>query len=357
MTESFYIRTEDAADDVLIFPIGTFYRDGKKREFTKEDAALMVANFKDGVLGETRLPPVNREHKRENGKVGSIADVWLTDDGVRGRVDGDLTGFDYLSPEVRWEWTHPHTNVTHKNVLMGAAATNYPFFLDKMALNSEAALLWMGSDWAEVKQGGERPQNYNKEGGHKMPDEKELLEQQPEVEVPAVPVTLRLPEDFTEKIASLEAQLKAQSEEFTSKLETERTQRKSVEEKFAESEKARRLMHFGDVIATFAAADEPEQFAEDLYAVEQLDAELAERMIARLRANAEAATQGELFAQKSKATAPVIGDPFLAKVEKTRQEHFSEMPVAEGWVEAEKLVERENKELARDYANRTRGGS
>ena len=190
-----------------------------------------------------------------------------------------------------------------------------------------------------------------------MPDEKELLEQQPEVEVPAVPVTLRLPEDFTEKIASLEAQLKAQSEEFTSKLETERTQRKSVEEKFAESEKARRLMHFGDVIATFAAADEPEQFAEDLYAVEQLDAELAERMIARLRANAEAATQGELFAQKSKATAPVIGDPFEAKVEKARLEHFAEKPKAEGWVLALDMIAAENPDMARQYATDNRGGS
>lgn len=350
MTESFYIRTEDAADDVLIFPIGTFYRDGKKREFTREDAALMVANFKGGVLGEKRLPPVNREHKREAGKVGSIADVWLTDDGVRGKVDGDLTGFDYLSPEVRWEWTHPHTNVTHKNVLMGAAATNYPFFLDKMALNSEAALLWMGSDWAEVKTSGDVPQDYQKE--LEMTEEaKKVPEQEPVAPLEAV--TEAPAEDYAERFAALEEQFAT----VTANLEKEKAQRESVEEKFAASEKARRLMHFGDVIATFAVGDEPEQFAEDLYKVEQLDAELAERLIARLRANAEAANSGELFAQKSKATATVIGDPFEGKVEKARVEHFAEKPKAEGWVLAMDMVAAENPGLARQYTQDNRGGS
>jgi hypothetical protein len=75
--------------------------------------------------------------------VARITDLWLADDGVRGKVEevdgyeGALKAFDYLSPEVRWTWTHPQTGQEYKNVLFGAAATNYPFFLGQMALHGE----------------------------------------------------------------------------------------------------------------------------------------------------------------------------------------------------------------------------
>lgn len=159
-------------------------------------------------------------------------------------------------------------------------------------------------------------------------------------------------ENYAEKFAALEEQFA----EVKAQLEEEKTKRTEVEEKFAESEKARRLIHFTDVIGTLAVSDEPEKFAEDLYAVDQLDGELAERMIARMRALTEAVSQGELFAQKSKAQAPEIGDPWEQKVEATRREYFAELPLEKGWVEAEKMLAKSNRDMARDYAERTRGG-
>ena len=170
--------------------------------------------------------------------------------------------------------------------------------------------------------------------------------------VPEAQETENETDNFAEKFAALEERFA----EVQAQLEQEQTDRKAIEEKFAESEKARRLMHFADVIGTLAVSDEPEQFAEDLYAMEQVDGELTERMIARMRALTEAVSQGELFAQKSKAKAPEVGDPWLKKVEAVRQEHFATMPVAEGWVEAEKLAANTDPEAARDYAERTRRG-
>ena len=205
MHDAYYIPTSDAADDVLIFPIGRFYRGGKERQFTAEDAALMVQNYEDNVLQRAHGQlPVNAEHKRENGKIASITSLRVADDGVRGNVDGDVSKFDYLSPEVRWSWTDPYTGAEHKNVLMGAAATNYPFFLGKMALHDDA-LLWTGSEWQDItpsESGGTVPlENVSEvempEDIEQVPVEEptEELATEPEVET----------EDYAEKIASLEA--------------------------------------------------------------------------------------------------------------------------------------------------------
>jgi hypothetical protein len=85
---------------------------------------------------------------------------------------------------VRWQWVNPYTGIQHKNVLMGAGATNYPFFLDRMTLNDDTALLWTGSEWSEVpddeyadrealhKSRSARAKKYSiaaKDGGHLTP--------------------------------------------------------------------------------------------------------------------------------------------------------------------------------------------
>jgi hypothetical protein len=43
-------------------------------------------------------------------------------------------------------------------------------------------------------------------------------------------------------------------------------------------------------------------------------------------------------------------------VEKTRLESYSELPQAAGWVKAETQVAANEPQMARDYAERTRGG-
>ena len=137
MDEYFLIPIEKGTlNDVLIFPIGPFQRDGRAREFTTEMAREMVANFEADVIG--RQPPVNREHMREHGRIGRITGLRLASDGVRGDIeeadgyDGAMKAFDYLSPEVRWEWTNPYTGETHRNVLFGAGATRQHVLINRV---------------------------------------------------------------------------------------------------------------------------------------------------------------------------------------------------------------------------------
>jgi hypothetical protein len=372
----FFIPTEDAAEGVLIFPVGKFYRDGVEREFTPADANQMVANFRNNIIG--RLPPVNREHKRELGKIGNITRLYAAPDGVRGDIDGDLSGFDYISPEVRWTWPHPKTGEEHKAVLMGAGATNYPFFGGDMSLNNDAALLWTGSEWEEYENMPDENTLWdkikdqvnelvNQRLGDQATDDNEqeeaggteMAQETPEVEVQAASQETELAteptaEDYAERIGTLEAQL----ESFAAALKEEKTARDQIQEAFNESEKQRRLMHFSDVVRTFAVGtDEPEKFAEDLYAIEQADPELAERVVTRWRAASEAVQKAGLFEQFSQADkGESAGDPFLNAVEAKRLELYADEPQAEGWVKAEKLVAQAEPQMARDYAIRSRGG-
>lgn len=154
----FYVRVEKSiGEGVLIFPIGTYHRDGEERDFTRADAEEMVRNFDDNIL--ERQPPVNLEHERAGGRVGHVTRLWVADDGVRGEVkavaghEGDLRDFDYISPEIKWLWTHPFTAQEYENVLMGLALTNYPYLLGRMALHS--GQVWMGTDWGDWRSLGD----------------------------------------------------------------------------------------------------------------------------------------------------------------------------------------------------------
>lgn len=135
-----FIPIEKGLDNVLVFPIGKFIRGGEQREFTVADAVEMVRNFGNNIL--ERDVPVNKEHDRPEGRVGKVLRLWVAEDGVRGKLDSDDTAkqFGYVSPEVRWEWQHPHSGEMYKNVLMGLALTNYPYFLGKMNL-------WSDGNW------------------------------------------------------------------------------------------------------------------------------------------------------------------------------------------------------------------
>jgi hypothetical protein len=155
--ERFYVPIQkDTYGDVLLFPVSTFYRDGKKRKFTAAQAEEMVRNFKDNVLGRTdgKLP-VNAEHERWRGRIGYVVDMAVRDGQPFVKLEesksGVLDGFDYISPEIRWLWTHPFTGAEHKNVLMGVAATNYPFLLGKTAIAK--ALVWGDGEWFQAKAG------------------------------------------------------------------------------------------------------------------------------------------------------------------------------------------------------------
>lgn len=153
--------------DVMIFPIGEFVRDGKARKFTADDAQSMVKNFEDNVIG--RLPPINSEHMRQLGKVGHVVSLRVADDGVRGDLEesepGALSKFDFLSPEVRWEWQHPFSGKVYHSVLFGAGATNYPFFLDKMAIHADT-IAWDGNEWEQVTENSVQVVSFSTDDEH-----------------------------------------------------------------------------------------------------------------------------------------------------------------------------------------------
>jgi hypothetical protein len=151
--ERLFVPFSEGLDSVLIFPLGRYWR-GDWHDFSRDDGAEMVANFGANVLERRggRLP-VNREHERARGRIAYITDLWLADDGPRAAIEplpqyaAEVGGFDYLSPEVVWHWTHPHTGKEYRNVLFGAGLTNYPYLLGRMALHATPRV-WTAKGWA-----------------------------------------------------------------------------------------------------------------------------------------------------------------------------------------------------------------
>lgn len=161
-TERYYVPISKADNETLVFPVGAFYRDGKQREFTTAQAEEMVRNFKDNILGRSNgWLPINREHERAKGRIGYITDMLLRDGAPYAKIEpvqgyeDELKTFDYISPEIRWQWTHPFTGMEHKNVLMGAAATNYPFLLGRTAIAK--SLFLIDGEWYGLAKEGEAP--------------------------------------------------------------------------------------------------------------------------------------------------------------------------------------------------------
>ena len=364
--DTFVIQSENASlDDVLIFPVGFFVRDGIQRSFTPEQAAVMVTNFKNGVLG--RKVPVNKEHVKENGRVAHVTDLWLADEGVRGKItevpgnEGALGAFDYLSPEVVWDWEAPDTGESHKNMLVGLAATNYPFFGGKMALNSDSTIqIWNGSDWQYGRLERKDKQTEVDIMTEPTQDERlaEILAKMQGFDALAGDVeTLKglLAERQEPEVAS-----GAQAEEYTEKfkelegeLAKEKAERQKMTELFTASERARKLITWTDAVQAFSIG-EPEKFAEDMLEIETINPDLAGRMVARFKAAQEQIKAGDLFSQHSKAgdSGDASKHPFENEVEKMRLERFASLSYAEGYTQALQAVGSEKPELARQYVKR-----
>jgi len=148
------VRIQKGADSVLMFPI-VKYKRGDWRNFTRENAEEMVRNFDANVLERRNgWLPVNREHERKEGRIGYITDLWVADDGVRAKVapaqghEGEMDDFDYISPEINWEWDNPYDGKTYRNVLFGAGVTNYPFLLGRTTLHS--VQIWKSDGWEPI---------------------------------------------------------------------------------------------------------------------------------------------------------------------------------------------------------------
>lgn len=168
---------------------------------------------------------------------------------------------------------------------------------------------------------------------------KELLASQQKTEQAA--------ETYAEELKTAKAQL----EEFNTKLAQEKQERERFTELYQTERKTRRLAEFTDKARAWTFATEVESFAEDLLAIQDQDDELYSRWIQRLDAINEQMKTGELFKQVTVGGDETEGtDPFEREITKVRKERFSELPFAEGYVKAMEIIERDNPELARQYA-------
>lgn len=118
---------------VRLFPFGAFSRFGRAFEFTRDVFSEMVDNFRNGI--PAFKPPIKVTHEDTPGKVGNIIDLDIREDGLYGMVDWFERGvnllrdkaFQYISPEAHLEETEWEGKKV-KNVLMGAALVNNPYF-------------------------------------------------------------------------------------------------------------------------------------------------------------------------------------------------------------------------------------
>ena len=124
-----------------IMPVGTFERFGRQVQVTRDDIGDIVRNWLRGIPDS--VLPVNRAHENAEGRVGHIASLDARADGLYARINWLPKGLDllqagafrYVSPEVIWEETD-FDGKRVKNVLMGLALENSPFFGEKVAIYS-----------------------------------------------------------------------------------------------------------------------------------------------------------------------------------------------------------------------------
>lgn len=141
-----------SGEPVLLLPVmpGGYFRWGAQRDPITENVLLqMLGNFEQGaqIGGLVSRPPLNIEHDEGGGKIGSIVKLELGEGGLyavfdlteRGTKLLEDGGFDYLSPEIVWEFEDIKTGTEVGPVIVGAAVTNYPFFGEATAMYSDRA--------------------------------------------------------------------------------------------------------------------------------------------------------------------------------------------------------------------------
>lgn len=133
---------------IRLLPEGTWYRGMRKLEVTRDRLMAMAKNFADG-LPRFRIP-INLDHVKKGGKVGTISNIEYLPDGPKGAglyatkyefsskgLEAiEENGYDAVSAEVVWtvgnaqmgEYQDPETGKKHDNVLVGMALTPTPFF-------------------------------------------------------------------------------------------------------------------------------------------------------------------------------------------------------------------------------------
>ena len=141
-----------SGEPVLLMPVmpGGYHRWGSERDpITEVTLQAMLANFdkRAQIPGLVANVPLNIEHDEMQGKIGSIIKLELGEGGLYAYFDLTARGtellesgaFDYLSPEVVWDFEDIQSGQSVGPVIVGAAVTNYPFFGEATAMYSDRA--------------------------------------------------------------------------------------------------------------------------------------------------------------------------------------------------------------------------
>ena len=237
--------------------------------------------------------------------------------------------------------------------LVFRGANRKPFYVIK----SEEVKMSENEDFAAILDELETVSEVNESAWSRLVGVVKSVLTKPEPEpAPAPPVEETSSEaGDTENFAQVVAQMKQRlEEEFTAKLEREREARKVIEEAFAQEQRKRRLVEFGQVAEQFSSLPGTDkQFAADLMAVHDADAEVYGRLSAILKAANEAIEKGALFSQISVGGSEAgTGDPFENAVEALRKERFSTEDYHQGWAKAFDLAMEQHPDMAAAYARK-----
>jgi cation transport regulator len=145
MNEQYFIPFAEREEGwYLFFPLGTVYHWGRKIDFTEERAKEMAANFSDNDVPGYDLP-INMLHEDELGVFGYIDDLRFANDELqwkpkwRPEKEEDVKdkGYKYCSPEVVFDGYQARDGKKFNNVAMGIALTPRPRLGRGTALFSE----------------------------------------------------------------------------------------------------------------------------------------------------------------------------------------------------------------------------
>lgn len=380
-----------------ILPVGQFQRFGRNVSIGPSEIADMAENFKAGVP-ETGAP-VNTAHKAEAGKVGDIAALDCRADGLYARINWLDSGlkmitdgaFQYFSPEILWgEIEHEGRKV--KNVLMGLALVNDPFFGKATALFS---LLDRIEDYREFSPEQRRQLA---DEGKAMPDGSFPIVTAADLEnavhawgrspdagtkrhiikrAKALNRTDLLPADWegsTKESTNMSVadELKGVLESFgikaqpapapaavdpkeTAEYKALADQNKALADKVAADEKAQRIAANVEKFSVALKVDKfetPKGLAEKFAAVAEADAELAEGLAKEFKALIDQAAQGKLFSEFGTNQPGAGGATDGAKFEALARAKSAELKIDIS--EAFKLVGAENPALYKAYVGESR---
>ena len=184
-------------------------------EITPEDINLFIENFNNKARKIDIA--VDQEHMPEKGAVGWFKELKkVISNGVtrlKATIEWTPVGVDmlkqsiykYFSPEFDFEYEDPETHETVRNVLLGGALTNRPYF-KSLAPVQLSENIFINESSINLQ---------NKKGGEQIMTKEELVAKLAENE------TYELPEDASEEERALLVEVKAEAEVAQKELEAE----------------------------------------------------------------------------------------------------------------------------------------